>query len=135
MVTHVQTIAQDKVGDGTALDADVFVHDLFYQTWRPGNVEAVTDSLRPQQNGIVHVPIVATVALARVQVHLKLFAFVDRLGFCLVDLWKELFNRRREVFLLHHVEANNQVGELLRSEYGVDCRLYLLFVTWRWDSF
>ena len=110
MRAHVMLVAEEVVGDGADLEADVVFLDHIEQNWVVDQRKTMTNSLAPEQNSIEEGSVRPHVTLARMQEEVHLVCAYSRSRFD--DELDVLVRSRIFVFLTDQVEADAHVSEL-----------------------
>jgi len=123
MSAKVEGVTEDKVTERAYLDADVSLLALLDEVGEKGELEAVTDSLCVEQDGVMEVLLVGVVSFSSVHVGVHALQAVWSLGQSALgvssellllgrdDLFSENTHIRIEVFLVHEIVSRDQVRE------------------------
>jgi len=123
MSAKVEGVTEDHVTERAYLDADVSLLALLDEVWEKGELEAVTDSLCVEQDGVMEVLLVGVVSFSCVHVGVHALQVVWSLGQSALgvssellllghdDLFSENTHIRPEVFLVHEIVSRDQVRE------------------------
>ena len=138
MLAQIFNITKDHVAQRTALDADVLLLAQVLQVREELQLEAVANALRTEHDSVLEVLDVALVSLTCMEErgHLLIAAIDDCDLFLIVEncLGKRA-DFRREVLLVHHVEARDELGQafVLQTRTNLDVVEHLLHVTFTDD--
>jgi len=117
MASQIVYVAQDVVGNGAALNADVVFFHHLDKFGMFGQVETVTNPFSAEDNSIEELSVVAAVTLTSVEDELEL---VTEVLLSLVDDIEMLIEGRVVILLHNGVEADNHVTEAVVQSAHVD---------------
>ena len=108
MGPQVMTVAQDLVANGAALKADVLFLDQLDQIWMHDKIEAMTDSLSAEENGVIELRIGSLGALSCMEEELHA---ITHLHLYFHQLFKKSVTLLVVVFFANKIKAGHHLGK------------------------